>query len=146
MRDQTLTLFCPSTRYELCSNLEGTLSFSSTGLPVTVASDPARGASGRALSVTLDPGYGLAQGVGGVPPSPLGGELTLTGTPPVAALPGIATRQFLAATHDPRAVITDIHASYFGIEVNDRSLTPDAGARLGATRFEDWLRQPARAR
>ena len=25
MRDQTLTLFCPSTRYELCSNREGTL-------------------------------------------------------------------------------------------------------------------------
>jgi hypothetical protein len=65
-----------------------------SGLPDVTAT----GASGRALSVTLDPGYGLAQGVAGVPPSPLGGELTLTGTPPVAALPGIATQRFLAAT------------------------------------------------
>lgn len=48
-------------------------------------------------------------------------------------------RQFLAATHDPREVVTDIHARYFGIDVNDRTLTPDAGARLGAMRFEDWL-------
>jgi uncharacterized protein YbjT (DUF2867 family) len=50
-------------------------------------------------------------------------------------------RQFLAATHDPRAVITDIHARYFGIEMNDRTLTPEPGAWLGATRFEDWLAQ-----
>ena len=50
--------------------------------------------------MTLDPGYGLAaSGFGGVPPSPVGGELTLTGTPPVAALPGIATQRFLAATN-----------------------------------------------
>ena len=66
-----------------------------SGLPAVTA----KGASGRALSVTLDPGYGLAQGAAGVPPSPLGGELTLTGTPPVAALPGIATQRFLAATN-----------------------------------------------
>ena len=66
-----------------------------SGLPAVTA----KGASGRVLSVTLDPGYGLAQGAAGVPPSPLGGELTLTGTPPVAALPGIATQRFLAATN-----------------------------------------------
>jgi len=65
-----------------------------SGLPAVTA----KGASGRALSVTLDPGYGLAQAAAGVPPSPVGGELTLTGTPPVAALPGIATQRFLAAT------------------------------------------------
>jgi hypothetical protein len=66
-----------------------------SGLPAVTA----KGASGRALSVTLNTGYGLAQGAAGVPPSPLGGELTLTGTPPVAALPGIATQRFLAATN-----------------------------------------------
>jgi hypothetical protein len=59
----------------------------------------ATGASGTALSVTLDPGYGLApSGFPGVPPSSISGELTLTGTPPVAVLPGIATRGFLAAS------------------------------------------------
>ncbi len=55
---------------------------------------------GGALSVTLDPGYGLAaSGIPGAPPSPVGGELTLTGTPPIAVLPGIATQRFLAATN-----------------------------------------------
>ncbi|HEX4508200.1 MAG TPA: NmrA family transcriptional regulator, partial [Alphaproteobacteria bacterium] len=52
-------------------------------------------------------------------------------------------RQFLAATHDGREVVTDIHARYFGIDVNDRTLTPDAGAHLGAIHFEDWLSQNA---
>ena len=60
----------------------------------------AKGASGSAFSVTLDPGFGLASsGVPGQPPSPVGGELTLTGTPPVAALPAIATQRFLAASN-----------------------------------------------
>jgi uncharacterized protein YbjT (DUF2867 family) len=53
-------------------------------------------------------------------------------------------RQFLTATRDPREVVSDIHAGYYGIDVNDRSLTPDAGAHLGATRFEDWLSEYVR--
>jgi hypothetical protein len=36
-------------------------------------------------------------------------------------------------------VTTDVHARYSGIEVNDQSLTPGKSARLGPTRFEDWL-------
>jgi hypothetical protein len=59
----------------------------------------AKGASGRALSVRLDPGYGLAASGSNAPPSPVDGELSLTGTPPVAALAGIATQRFLAATN-----------------------------------------------
>jgi uncharacterized protein YbjT (DUF2867 family) len=47
--------------------------------------------------------------------------------------------RFLSATHDPREVVTDVRARYFGIEVNDQSLTPGDNARLGPTRFEDWL-------
>ena len=66
-----------------------------SGMPAVTA----KGASGTAFSVTLDPGYGLASsGVPGVPPSPVGGQLTLTGTPPAATLPGIATQSFLATT------------------------------------------------
>jgi hypothetical protein len=57
----------------------------------------AKGVSGSALSVTLNPGYGLGKGVDGLPPTQVGGVLTLIGTPPVAALPGIATQRFLAA-------------------------------------------------
>jgi uncharacterized protein YbjT (DUF2867 family) len=48
-------------------------------------------------------------------------------------------RQFLKAKRDPREVVADVHARYFGAELNDQSLTPGDGARIGATRFEDWL-------
>jgi uncharacterized protein YbjT (DUF2867 family) len=47
--------------------------------------------------------------------------------------------RFLAANKDPRKVVPDVHALYFGTELNDRSLTPGANPRLGATRFADWL-------
>jgi hypothetical protein len=45
----------------------------------------------------------------------------------------------LSATRDPRKVTTDVHARYFGTELNDQSLTPGDNARLGPTRFEKWL-------
>jgi hypothetical protein len=48
-------------------------------------------------------------------------------------------RQFLRATGDARKVTTDVHALYFGIELNDQSLTPGDNPRIGPTRFEDWL-------
>jgi uncharacterized protein YbjT (DUF2867 family) len=48
-------------------------------------------------------------------------------------------RKYLAATKDPRKVVADIHARYFGAELDDRSLTPGNHPRLGAIRFEDWL-------
>ena len=48
-------------------------------------------------------------------------------------------RRFLSATRDPRKVTTDAHARYFGTELNDQSLTPGDNARLGPTRFEEWL-------
>jgi uncharacterized protein YbjT (DUF2867 family) len=50
-----------------------------------------------------------------------------------------AVRRYLIANHDERQVIGDAHARYFGIELNDKSLTPDDNARIGPTRFEDWL-------
>jgi uncharacterized protein YbjT (DUF2867 family) len=50
-------------------------------------------------------------------------------------------RRYLAATEDPRQVISDPHARYYGIAVSERMLVPDDGARRGETRFEDWLSQ-----
>jgi uncharacterized protein YbjT (DUF2867 family) len=50
-------------------------------------------------------------------------------------------RQFLIATADARTVVTDPRALYFGITVDDRSLTPGDNPRLGPTRFADWLAQ-----
>ncbi len=48
-------------------------------------------------------------------------------------------RQFLSATGDARKVITDAHARYYGIEVNDQSLVPGPNPRLGSTHFAEWL-------
>ena len=53
-------------------------------------------------------------------------------------------RRDLAALQDPREVLTDPHARYYGIEVSKRTLLPNKDARLSGTRFEDWLRQAAR--
>jgi uncharacterized protein YbjT (DUF2867 family) len=49
----------------------------------------------------------------------------------------------LSARHDPREVVADPHARYNGAELGERMLVPDAGARLGEIRFEDWLGQSA---
>jgi uncharacterized protein YbjT (DUF2867 family) len=52
-------------------------------------------------------------------------------------------RQGLAAYHDPREVVADPHARYFGAELGERSLIPWGEAQLGEIRFEEWLGQPA---
>jgi len=51
-------------------------------------------------------------------------------------------RKGLAASKDPREVVADPNGHYYGIEVKERTLVPDDGAKLGKTRFEDWLAQP----
>ena len=53
-------------------------------------------------------------------------------------------RQALAASKDPREVIAEPHARYYGIEVKERTLVPDDGAELAKTRFADWLEHSAR--
>jgi uncharacterized protein YbjT (DUF2867 family) len=52
-------------------------------------------------------------------------------------------RQGLAARNDPREVVVDPHARYFGAELGERSLVPAGDAQLGEIRFQDWLGQPA---
>jgi hypothetical protein len=49
----------------------------------------------------------------------------------------------LNARHDLREVVVDPHARYFGTELSERSLVPEAGSLLGEMRFEDWLTGPA---
>lgn len=49
-------------------------------------------------------------------------------------------RRFLKATQDPRTVITDENATYFGIPLKQRSLVPDGNPwRLGTTHFDSWV-------
>jgi uncharacterized protein YbjT (DUF2867 family) len=45
----------------------------------------------------------------------------------------------LIARNDPRHVIADPDAPYFGTKLADTSLIPGDGAQLAETRFEDWL-------
>jgi len=68
---------------------------------------------------------------------PLNGMIDLAGPEPIRQ--DDLVRQFLNATGDPRTVITDPKALYYGIAVNDQSLTPGDNPRLGPTRFADWL-------
>lgn len=74
---------------------------------------------------------------------PVGGVVEIAGPEPVR-LAEIVQR-YLAATQDPRQVFADPHARYFGVELDDRSLMPDAQLRLGTVRFETWLAQQRRA-
>jgi uncharacterized protein YbjT (DUF2867 family) len=52
-------------------------------------------------------------------------------------------RKYFAATKDPREVVTDPKAHYYGIEISEKTLIPADGARLSETRFETWLKQSA---
>jgi uncharacterized protein YbjT (DUF2867 family) len=70
---------------------------------------------------------------------PLNGTVEIAGPEPIRM--DELARRFLSATRDPRKVTTDVHALYFGTELNDRSLTPGNTARLAPTRFEEWLRR-----
>jgi uncharacterized protein YbjT (DUF2867 family) len=52
-------------------------------------------------------------------------------------------RQGLEARHDPRQVVVDPHARYFGAELGERALVPGEKAQLGEIHFHEWLNQPA---
>ena len=46
-------------------------------------------------------------------------------------------RRVLSERDDPREVITDPHARYYGAELGERTLVPGDDARLAETRFDD---------
>jgi len=51
-------------------------------------------------------------------------------------------RRVLSASNDPRRVTADVHARYFGAELDEHSLTPGDNPRIAPTQFEDWLSRP----
>ncbi|HYV05517.1 MAG TPA: SDR family oxidoreductase [Blastocatellia bacterium] len=73
---------------------------------------------------------------------PFNGTVELAGPEPIPL--DELVRRFLSANRDERKVITDVHALYFGTELNDQSLTPGDNPRIGPTRFEDWLNRSIR--
>jgi uncharacterized protein YbjT (DUF2867 family) len=68
---------------------------------------------------------------------PLNDMVELAGPEPIRL--DELVRRFLDATRDERKVLTDDHALYYGVKVNDQSLTPGKHPRLGPTRFAEWL-------
>ena len=48
-------------------------------------------------------------------------------------------RKVLEYDHDPRKVIADPSATYYGVRVSEKMLIPGPGARVGPTRFDWWL-------
>ena len=69
--------------------------------------------------------------------APANGMIEIAG-PERAGIDELVGR-FLRATKDPREVITDVEARYYGLVVNDQSLTPGANPHIGGTSFKDWL-------
>jgi uncharacterized protein YbjT (DUF2867 family) len=74
--------------------------------------------------------------------APLNDTVELAG-PEAFRLDELAQR-VLSANDDPRQVTADVHARYFGSELDDQSLTPGDDARIAPTHFEDWLSQSAK--
>jgi uncharacterized protein YbjT (DUF2867 family) len=70
---------------------------------------------------------------------PLNGTIEIAG-PERAPMNEIVAR-YLKASNDPRTVEADVNARYFGAKLNDQSLVPGDGARLGKIGFEEWFRQ-----
>lgn len=70
--------------------------------------------------------------------APLNGTVELAGPEPIRQ--DVLVRQFLSAIGDARTVVTDPTALYYGIALNDQSLTPGANPLLGSTHFKDWLK------
>ena len=73
---------------------------------------------------------------------PLNGTVELAG--PDAIPFDEVVRQYLSAHNDPRTVVTDEQAHYFGTPLEKRSLVPEGeNPLLGSVRFADWLSRTA---
>jgi uncharacterized protein YbjT (DUF2867 family) len=70
---------------------------------------------------------------------PRNGIVEIAG-PERAPLSDIVAR-YLKATADPRTVVRDADARYFGGRVEERSLVPLGEARLGRIGLDEWLRR-----
>ena len=46
---------------------------------------------------------------------------------------------FLQLTNDPRYLVADKHALYFGAEIDEKSLIPGENPRIGNLNYDDWF-------
>ena len=107
-----------------------------------IASDATDGNTVRVAPVLIQPmaAEDVASAVGRISVgSPVNGVVEVAG-PQQFRLDELV-RGFLRERRDPREVITDPQARYFGVELEERTLVPGDDAGLAETRFEDWLSQ-----
>ncbi|MER9657709.1 SDR family oxidoreductase [Mesorhizobium sp. M0152] len=70
--------------------------------------------------------------------TPLNGTTEIAG--PERVRMNALVGRFLKATNDPRKVVADPGALYYGqVAIDDRTLVPGENARIGAVHFDDWL-------
>jgi uncharacterized protein YbjT (DUF2867 family) len=109
----------------------------------SIADEATNGNTVRLLPVLIQPmaADDVAKAVGRVVVgTPLNGTVEVAG--PQQFRFDELIRQFLGARSDPREVVVDPHARYYGAELGERSLIPADDARLGEIRFQEWLNQP----
>ncbi|WP_440065034.1 SDR family oxidoreductase [Streptosporangium sp. OZ121] len=105
-----------------------------------IADEATDGDQVRMAPVLFQPmaGDDVAQAVGRVAVgSPLNGMVEVGG--PERFRMDEFFREALATWGDPREVVTDPRAHYFGSVPGERTLVPDDGASLGRIRYRDWL-------
>ncbi|MFI6934891.1 SDR family oxidoreductase [Streptomyces sp. NPDC050287] len=71
--------------------------------------------------------------------APVGGVVEVAG--PEAFQLEEFIRMGLAAQNDPREIVTDPQATYWGAELQENTLLPGADAHIAETTFADWLAQ-----
>ncbi|MEU9887694.1 SDR family oxidoreductase [Sphaerisporangium sp. NPDC051011] len=109
-----------------------------------IADEATDGDTVRIAPVRFQPmaGDDVAQAVGRVAVgSPLNGRIEIGG--PEQFRMDEFFRDALAAWGDPREVVTDPQARYFGSVPGERTLVPGDGATLGEIRYRDWLDRTA---
>jgi uncharacterized protein YbjT (DUF2867 family) len=109
-----------------------------------IADEATDGDSVRMPPVLFQPiaGEEVAQTVGRVAVgAPLNGSVEIAG--PEQFRMDEFFRGALTAWGDPREVVTDPHAHYFGAEMRERDLVPGDGATLGEIKYADWLASTA---
>ncbi len=105
----------------------------------SMADAAANGSTVRFAPVLFQPiaGDEVAQAVGRIAVgSPLDGKVEVAG--PEQFRMDEFFRSALATREDPRTVVTDLHASYFGSDLGERTLLPGPDAILGETRYSNW--------
>ena len=70
--------------------------------------------------------------------SPVNGTVEIAG-PESGRLSDLVS-VYLKQVQDTREVVIDAKSKYFGVELDDKSLMPAAGARIGSVKFSEWVK------